>query len=129
VIATGNQSDGIHIDASAVTSGNKTGVTITSTLATNNGGSGIYANAVSAGGTLVVSIDNVTTATNNISGIDAEGIANVLLGRSVITANFTGLTNNTSPDTFFTYKDNRINLNGGGGDGASTLQNTTFGQQ
>ena len=34
-----------------------------------------------------------------------------LLGRSVITGNGTGIFNGTSPNTFFTYKDNSISEN------------------
>jgi hypothetical protein len=36
----------------------------------------------------------------------------VLLGRSVITGNGTGVNNLTSPNTVGSYHDNRINLNG-----------------
>jgi len=35
----------------------------------------------------------------------------VLLGRSIITGNGTGIDNATSPNSFFTYKDNRITGN------------------
>jgi hypothetical protein len=62
-------------------------------------------------GTLKVSIDNVTVSGNS-NGIVTGTPANVLLGRSVITGNATGVGNGTAPNTFYTYKDNRINLNG-----------------
>jgi hypothetical protein len=84
-------------------------VTVSNSIASNNGGGGIFAG--DGIGTLKVSIDNVTVSGNNI-GIDGESPANVLLGRSVITGNGTGVLNNTSPNTFSTYQDNRINLNG-----------------
>ena len=64
-------------------------------------------------GLATVSIDNANVFGNE-EGIQAEGIPNLLLGRSVITGNSSGITNNinnTSPNTFFTYKDNRINEN------------------
>src|SRR5271170_6039509 len=47
----------------------------------------------------------------------------LLLGRSVITGNSTGVVNNPSPNTFYTYGNNQIN--GNTTDGYSSL-NTTF---
>ena len=67
-------------------------------------------------------LDNVTVG-GNFFGIVASTPANVLLGRSVITGNGTGVQNSTSPNTFYSYGDNRINLNGT--DGYSSL-NPTF---
>jgi hypothetical protein len=63
---------------------------------------------------LTVSIDN-TGVNNNIIGIFAQNTPTVLLGRSVITGNTTGgIGNDTSPNTFYSYQDNRINENGTG---------------
>jgi hypothetical protein len=83
-------------------------VTVSDSIASNNSGVGIFANPGS--GTIKVSIDNVT-ASGNGNGIAAFGTVSVLLGRSVITGNTTGISNSTSPNTFYTYQDNRINLN------------------
>jgi hypothetical protein len=57
-----------------------------------------------------VSIDSVTAA-GNITGIAVSGTPTMLLGRSVITGNGTGISNDTSPNTLYTYKDNRIDKN------------------
>jgi hypothetical protein len=43
-------------------------------------------------------------AGGNAITINAGSTANVLLGRSVITGNGTGVDNHTSPNAFFTYK-------------------------
>jgi hypothetical protein len=55
--------------------------------------------------------------------LQARNTKERLLGRSVITGNGTGVSNNTSSNTFYSYGDNRINLNGT--DGFSSL-NTAF---
>jgi hypothetical protein len=57
-----------------------------------------------------VSIDNVS-ASGNFIGIQDNFNANVLLGRSVIIGNSTGIQNDTSPNTFYTYGNNQINEN------------------
>jgi hypothetical protein len=91
--------------------GGSTAVTVSNSVATNNSTTGVVANNPS-GPTLLVSVDNVIASGNNV-GVDAESAATVLLGRSVITGNSdTGVLNRTSPNTLYTYKDNRINLNG-----------------
>jgi hypothetical protein len=106
VVADANRS-GIDVDAVYATGGSIV-VTISNSIASNNN-AGISAGRGSA--TLKVSIDNVTISGNGI-GINAENPANVLLGRSVITGNgSTGVFNGTSPNTFGSYLDNRINLN------------------
>jgi hypothetical protein len=117
VVADANGS-GIAIEPLFATSGS-TVVTISDSIASNNG-DGIV--AVVGGATLKLSIDNVTMSGNS-TGIAASGVANVLLGRSVITGNGTGVLNSTSPNTVYTYKDNRINLNG---TDISGPLNTTF---
>ena len=57
----------------------------------------------------------------------------MLLGRSVITGNSGyGIFNGTSPNTFYTYKDNRINLNtipDVGTSGGSSALNTSLSLQ
>jgi len=119
VVADANHFDGVSVDA-RFTTGGAIVVTVSDSIASNNGSQGIFAGNGSA--TLKVSIDNVTVG-GNFFGIVASTPANVLLGRSVITGNGTGVQNSTSPNTFYSYGDNRINLNGT--DGYSSL-NTTF---
>jgi hypothetical protein len=84
-------------------------VTVSDSIASNNISDGIFAGFGSA--TLKLSIDSVSFSGNSI-GLSAGNPANVLLGRSVITGNGTGVLNSTSPNTFGSYQDNRINLNG-----------------
>jgi hypothetical protein len=96
VLATGN-ADGIYFygpGSAAVRNSN----------ATKNNERGI----IIAQGT--TSIDNVNLSGNAI-GIMGANNSTVLLGRSIITGNGTGIFNSTSPNNFFTYKDNSINGN------------------
>jgi hypothetical protein len=106
VIAT-NNTLGIVVDT-ANNSGGSTLVAISNSIASNNG-VGISANGGS--GSLTVSIDNAGVGANSADGIVAQFAATVLLGRSVITGNATGVQNSTSPIAFYTYQDNRINGN------------------
>jgi Right handed beta helix region len=119
VVADAN-GDGIDVEPAFATGGSVV-VTISDSIASNNRSVGIFAGVGSA--TLKVSIDNVTISGNG-TGINAATPANVLLGRSVITGNTDGVFNSTSPNTFYTYKDNRINLNGT--DMGGNALNTTF---
>jgi hypothetical protein len=114
VVADANQR-GILVDETNTTAGSIV-VTISNSIVSNNSDTGISAGFGS--GTLKVSIDNVTISGNNF-GIVAYTPAKVLLGRSVIIGNGAGVANFSAPNTFYTYKDNRINLNGV--DGATTL--------
>jgi hypothetical protein len=90
-----------------------TKVAISNSVVNNNSSDGIYAaNSTNA---LTVSIDNSSTNDNGSTGIDADGTPNVTLGRSVITGNGSyGVVNGTTPNTFYSYQDNRINGNGTG---------------
>jgi hypothetical protein len=114
VTGTGN------FDGIAVISGTGGTVTaISNSNFSNNGDDGIF---VSNGtGPLTMSIDTVSAVSNSVTGIAASGTPNVLLGRSVITGNGIGVDNTTS-NTFFTYKDNRIS---GNGTDISSALNTT----
>jgi hypothetical protein len=103
---------GIWIEPILATGGSIV-VTVSNSIASNNSNTGILADPGSAA--LKVSIDNVTIS-GNVEGIEADTPANVLLGRSVITGNTVGVKNLTSPNTFGSYQDNRINLNGASGD-------------
>jgi hypothetical protein len=108
-VTAANNTNGIKIAPQSGTAD----VTISDSVATNNSGDGIAAaNLTPAGQALTVTIDN-TTLTSNATGISAANTTKVLLGRSVIIGNTTyGIDNTTSPNTFYTYKDNRVDLNG-----------------
>jgi hypothetical protein len=105
VVATNNFEG---IDISTQSGGGATKITIANSVASNNSNEGIIIANSSA--SLAVSIDNIS-ATNNGAGIGATGPITVNLSRSVITANLSGITNNTSPNTFFSYKNNQIDGN------------------
>jgi hypothetical protein len=105
VVATNNYY-GVVIDTFG---GGSTTVAISNSIASNNVGSGIVLENGSAA--LAVSIDN-TSINSNAYGISANNTPKVTLGRSVITANTNfGINNGTSPNTFYSYGDNRINEN------------------
>jgi hypothetical protein len=105
VVTTGNQF-GIAVNG---TSTSATEVTISNSVASNNSFTGI-AGAASGTALITLSIDNVTANYNDF-GISV-GFVTVFLGRSVIMGNFSTGIDNGTPNTFFTYKDNRINGNG-----------------
>jgi hypothetical protein len=107
VTATSNSFLGIGINPLNA-SGGATVVGISNSNVSNN------ANGISAengGAALTVSIDNVTVANNSGDGIFVTNTSRVLLGHSVVTGNNIGIQNSTSPNTFYTYDDNRINKN------------------
>jgi hypothetical protein len=120
VTATGG-SDGINLDAR--TSSGVTIVAVSNTIIGNNNNYGIVDSTGNNANT-TLSIDNVSVVGNFNVGINVTGPATVLLGRSVVSGNGIGVENNTTANTFYTYKDNRINLNGM--DFAGTALNTTF---
>jgi hypothetical protein len=118
IVATANLF-GVSV-GSGFTSGGSTVAAISNSVVAANT-IGLFAG--NGPGPLTFSIDNVS-AVDNGNGIYAAATANVLLGRSVITGNGTGVTNLTSPNTFYTYGNNQINLNTTA-DTSSAL-NTTF---
>ena len=84
-------------------------IAMSNSTASNNADIGI--DAFPAGSAaLTLSIDNSSISGNAI-GI-SSGIATILLGRSAITSNTAVGVNDSTPGTFFTYGDNRINGNG-----------------
>jgi hypothetical protein len=83
-------------------------VAISNSNLSASGNSGLVVAGSSA--SISVSIDNVSFV-DNFVGISVSGFTKVLLGRSVVTGNTTGIQNQTLPNTFYTYKDNRINGN------------------
>jgi hypothetical protein len=105
VVADANQW-GILVDTVPATGGSAV-ITVSDSIASNNSNAGI--NAAQGSATLKVSIDNATIS-GNLYGMRANFNVTVLLGRSVIIGNGTGVFNSTS--TIYTYRDNRINLNG-----------------
>jgi hypothetical protein len=105
VVAT-NNFNGIVINTSA--SGGPTNVAISNSIVSNNAQYGAYINNGSA--SLTVAIDTATVSGSGV-GIQALGTSKITLGRSVITGNQVGVDNNTSPNTFYTYSDNHIDLN------------------
>jgi hypothetical protein len=119
VTANANSS-GISVNGRGATGGSMV-VTISDSIVSNSN-EGIFAGFGPA--TIKVSIDNVTVSGNTGIGITAQTPANVLLGRSVITGNGIGVDNLTSPNTLYSYQDNRINLNGT--DISGPALNTTF---
>jgi hypothetical protein len=109
VTATGNSFIEININLLNATGGSAVAAISNSTV--SNGGHGIDLDNNTL--PLTMSIDNVNVVGSLGNGIIAFGTSKVLLGRSVITGSFfSGISNQTSPNTFFTYKDNRINENG-----------------
>jgi hypothetical protein len=122
VTATGG-TDGINLDAR--TSSGVTIIAVSNTIIGNNNNYGIV-DSTGNNAITTLSIDNVSVVGNFNVGINVTGPATVLLGRSVVSGNGIGVENNTTANTFYTYKDNRINLNGSGTDFAGTPLNTTF---
>jgi Right handed beta helix region len=128
VTVTGNGAYGIYLDSS---DGSSATVAISNSRVINNY-VGMTLGIEEGAGTLQVSIDN-TIVNNNVSdGIDAINNVKVLLGRSVITGNgeygiYNDTTVNSQPNTFYSYKDNRINGNGANttDDEFGTAPNTT----
>jgi hypothetical protein len=109
VTATGNSFIGINPNLLHATGGSAVVSIANSTVSNASHGIDFDNNALP----LTASIDNVSVVGNAANGIVAFGTSKVLLGRSVVTGNFfSGIANQTSPNTFFTYKDNRINGNG-----------------
>jgi hypothetical protein len=109
VIATANQyAIGVYM---VNASGGSAAVAISNSVASNNALNGVIANNSGTTAGISMSIDNVG-AVGNQYGINALGTPKMLLGRSVITGNsIEGVHNATSPNSFSTYQDNRIDLN------------------
>jgi hypothetical protein len=110
VVANSNGSYGILITTDA-TSGGTTIVSVSNSIASGNGNDGIFVDNSTSLSTNKVLIDNLYASANN-TGVEVSGTANVLLGRSIISANtLIGVSDNTSPNTLYTSGDNRIDLN------------------
>jgi hypothetical protein len=107
VTATSNGFFGIGINPLGATAGATVVSISNSTVSNNLDGISVETSAAA----LTVSLDNVTATSNSNDGIFAANAAMVLLSRSVITGNNIGIQNSTSPNTFFTFDDNRIDKN------------------
>jgi hypothetical protein len=116
--------NGISFNSESINGGHLA-ATITNSIASNNGaGAGVFVVNAGSPSTISLSIDNLS-ASGNGQGILANGTSNVLVGHSVISGNVTGLSNTTSPNTFYTYGNNQINLNTTA-DFGGTSPNTAF---
>jgi hypothetical protein len=123
VVATANVY-AIQFNTTSATGGT-TIAAVSNSVASDSSQVGIY--ALNTSQPLTVAIDN-TSIIGNVIGIYTSGTAKILLGRSVITGNSSdGVSNNTAPNTFYTYQNNQINLNGT--DIAGSSLNTTFALQ
>ena len=105
VVATNNGA-GLYF-AGGVT-GATADISISNSIASDNA-QGI---AAGSGNALTISIDNSTIRGNSSWGIAGFQPASILLTRSVIQGNGTGIENDTNPSTFYTYGNNLIDLNG-----------------
>jgi hypothetical protein len=114
------ESDGTDGVIFNLSPGDSVNVVIKNSVFNRNSHAGIVLDAGGASA-FGVSIDNIST-TSNDSGIIAIGALTVLLGRSVISFNNNGVKNQTSPNLFFSYQDNRID--GNNNDISSALNNT-----
>jgi hypothetical protein len=120
-----NSYRGIYFYALSATGG-VVDVTISDSTASNNSNYGMVFAA--SEGAMTAMVDS-SHANNNGFGIYGDGAANILLSRSVVTANATyGIYNGTQPNTFYSYGDNSINKNGSSGssDISGTALNTSF---
>ena len=105
VVATNNGA-GLYF-AGGVT-GATADISISNSIASDNA-QGI---AAGSGNALTISIDNSTIRGNSSWGIAGFQPVSILLTRSVIQGNGTGIENDTNPSTFYTYGNNLIDLNG-----------------
>jgi Right handed beta helix region len=99
---------GLLFDTSRTTSSGSVSATISDSLASNNTAYGIFAFNGSGVGFLTVNIDNVRVS-GNPTGISAQSNSQVLLGRSTIVANSTGI--DVSASSLYTYQNNQVNEN------------------
>lgn len=106
-----NNGYGIAADLRPATSGTHN-MTISNGVASNNANDGLYF-ATNATVPATATIDAMEITGNVRYGVWANtGNVSIFLGRSVIGASGSaGIQNQTSPNSFFTYKDNRFDAN------------------
>jgi hypothetical protein len=103
VTAANNVDDGLLFDGRNSSS---TNVAIADSFVSEN----VHGIVTGGGASLIISIDNTTVHGNSQIGIQAQTPSRVLLSRSVIQGNGTGIANATA-NSFFTYGNNLIDLN------------------
>jgi len=108
-VVVANNDNGIQINTTD--GGGITTVAISNSVASNNYDTGFDIDTESS--SLAVSIDSCNIS-GNFTGIFNTGTAKILLGRSVITSNSENGISNGASNTFYTYLNNQINLNGSG---------------
>jgi len=104
VVATNN---GVGLYFAGGVTGATADISISNSIASDNA-QGI---AAGSGNALTISIDNSTIRGNSSWGIAGFQPVSILLTRSVIQGNGTGIENDTNPSTFFTYGNNLIDFN------------------
>ena len=123
VVANANQY-GIIVNSFFATGGS-TNVTVSNSIASFNTNTGLqFFNPSFPVNPLKASVDNVTASSNNI-GIDAGSFVKVLIGRSVVTENATGMNNLAANALVISYQDNRIDSNVNDINGANLIQGVT----
>jgi hypothetical protein len=120
VVVTENGSDGMNFQVVHPTGGSVV-VDISNSVTSNNAARGIEGGTGT--NTVTLSIDSTIMISNVFSGAGMFGKVQAFLGRSVMIGNGVPVENNTSTDTFFSYKNNQFDVNVG------TLLNTTLGLQ
>jgi hypothetical protein len=99
-------------------SGGTAVLAVSNSIASDNTNTGIFVEGESSA-PAKASLDNVSVSANG-TGVAVAGVSTVFLGRSVITGNDTGVTNTTSPNTFYSMQNNVI-LGNSSRDGYSSL--------
>jgi hypothetical protein len=121
VVIANNLSTGIVFNT-LNSGGVTTTFSITNSTTSNNNGDGLFLTSATA--PMTGSIDNLA-ASKNAAGIIVEGVAKVTLSRSIVTANFGfGVQDVTSGNTFYTFGNNQVALNGT--DGITGLNSATY---
>jgi hypothetical protein len=117
---------GINVNTAATNANSSTtSVSLTNSIASNNGDAGI--SAVSTSTAMGILIDNVN-ASSNATGVVGGGAAKIVLGHSVVANNSSyGIDNATGSNTFYTYQNNEIYLNGNSNAvGGGSLTDVTY---
>jgi len=110
-------SNGFGIKADGTNGTGTLNVVVRDSVASGNSVKGIWSNAAAGTSTTLVMLDRVTSA-NNATGVQSDGAkSGILLNNSVVTGNNTGLAF-TASAFLLSYKNNAINFNIGGNDGA-----------
>ncbi len=103
-----NNNFGIVLNVTGA-NGGTSDIAVSNSIASNNS---VYGLGVSSSNNaLTVSIDLSAFNNNIVAGIYANGPTTVMLGRSVVTSNFTGVSNSTSSNAFYTFGNNDIARN------------------